>query len=103
MKKLIISTAIFGAAMLVAFFLYDKLYSMSNCTISLIDANIEALANGENSTSCTASANCYEERYNFNTGENELILKGSVSCKGTEVCKSGDGYVECDGNTSSCE
>jgi len=43
------------------------------------------------------------QTHNFNTKEYELILKGSVSCKGTEVCKSGDGYVECDGNTSSCE
>ena len=69
----------------------------------LMSDNVEALANGENGYSCSASANCYEEYYDFKTEKWEKREVGAVSCTGTENCQSGAGYVVCDGTISECK
>lgn len=66
-------------------------------------ANIEALADGENVKSCNASAFCFKSEFNYKTNQWEDVIIGSVSCTGKEECKSGEGWVMCDGMTSSCE
>lgn len=74
----------------------------SAASSDLMNDNVEALAAGEAGGSCSASANCYSQKYNNKTQTWEYVCIGSVSCSGTEVCYSGDGWVQCDGIESSC-
>lgn len=75
-----------------------------NGVSELMKANVEALAGGESSYSCSATANCYSKTvYNNKTHEWENIPSGSISCTGTSSCESGDGWVCCDGNESKCK
>lgn len=100
MKKNFFIAAFASTVFAGAFFLYTN--HTNNSVRDLMLDNIEALANGEGSGSCSATATCYTEEYNSDTQKWEKIPTGSVSCTGTESCSSGKWYVVCDGNTSSC-
>lgn len=62
--------------------------------------NIEALANGEGSRSCSATADCYGTK--LVNGQWQEVKIGSVSCTGEKECESGEGYATCDGTTAKC-
>lgn len=99
MKKI---TFVFILSTIIAFvfFVYNN---KSTNDVSELANNIEALADGEGSASCSASAMCFKDVYNPKTHQWEEVSYGSVSCTGTEECISGEeGYVICDGVKSSC-
>ncbi|QTE23547.1 hypothetical protein [Polaribacter cellanae] len=54
------------------------------------------IASAEDSSGCSASANC------FKTIDGQTVVSGSVSCTGDYICLSGDGWVNCDNNKSAC-
>lgn len=100
MKKKLFVVAFASTVFAGAFLLYTS--HTNNSVRDLMLDNIEALANGEGSSSCSATTTCYTEEYNYETKRWEKKQTGSVSCTGKETCTSGKWYVECDGNTSSC-
>ncbi len=55
-------------------------------------ANVEALAQSEGTTTCSASSKCFANGVEY----------GSISCTGKTSCISGYEWVSCDGNKSTC-
>ena len=58
-------------------------------------SNVEALADGETTTTCTVSTNCYTDPWKPDK------LTGTVSCTGTN-CTRTNTSVTCDDLTTSC-
>lgn len=82
---------------------YVSRLSSSNNSLeqNLLMENVEALSDGENSTSCSASTECYEKQYDDNTGKWVVVHVGSVSCSGRSCSRTSNG-VECDGEETNC-
>lgn len=92
MKQKVIISALFLIVLGTSAYYLNGQLPQNKGSYSLLMENIDALADGENGHSCSASANC-------NMGS---VNEGSVSCTGSRECKSGIGYVTCDGHTSKC-
>lgn len=97
-KKIFVASVAIAATCGVALFAQNGSDSYSDASVLL--ENVEALANGESGGVCRATANCLDEEYR--NGEWVYVNRGSVSCEGEEICESGKGWVNCDGNESTC-
>lgn len=103
MKKIIFTLCV-GAVLSAGIILIGSYKTQSSDGTSyLTNTNVEALASGEEGGSCSASAYCFSEEYDFKTGTWVKTIIGNVGCTGTEECKSGSQYVMCDGTISSCD